>query len=981
MDADGKLAAGQEFDTGRERVPLDGEWEFTYDHEDIGKSERWFAPSAALPERITLPGCPQAQEFASRFKEKKESAGYLEAGFTKYHSTDTAWYRRDFLLPESMKDREIWLHIGGLTPAAEVWVNGISLGETRSSRCAVRCDISDYVSFGETNTVTIRVFLPEGPRLDGLFDAYCYFGFTGIYRSVWLEAVAPIHISGIHVMSETDPPKAFIGLELSRGLAEARKSRKVYIDAILHEETDASDEVPEQHTLEAEYVLTGRDGEIVARGRVPIDTGDGNKRHAMIRADMAGAKLWDCDDAYLYTVELRLLLDGKEIDSASSRFGLREMRTEGKRILLNGKPIFMRGGCDDQIYIDTVAPPADRAYYVRNVRRMKDYGFNYTKSCIELFTREYLDAADEEGLLICQEMPLGLTGEIRANIIYTPPQAFIDFWKAELKNIISFDRNHPCVIAYSMTSEKNPTEASFESIHQELPAYAKVLNPQVLVCDVTHGGGHSEYTAYGKRVTDLIEECPDNPYDLAPLVDDLELPETGKVRDLPWVLHEYSWWTAMPNPKLTEKYEGKPFLLRGVPDFEKVAAETGFTEEIPRFVRNSEKLVNLLRKEGLELARKHPGVAGYNFWLITNFLATCPEGIFDEFWDEQMGLTAEEFRKCNADSVILLDDGRRRCFEQETAVTLGIDLSHFGNSEIGKPILEWDVVSNGTRISRGSARPGVIPCGFLGNLSRPVLKFPRSDVPQELEMKVRLYDGSGPGEKREVSRNDWKLWTYPAPRGGDWQKGICTDLGFVRDTYPGIRTLDALPDSAAVVTNRLDADLLDYLDSGGRVVLLSDNTIEEYRFDPAEDWGWSHRFSKAYRSPCWNTGTHGNSGTVVEPHPALGGFPNHGWCDLNFVYLIDEAHPLLLEPYKPVKIDPIIRSIGHFMTLVDKAYMFEVNVGAGKLLATSLNISTTHDSHPETRYLLQSMLKYASGPEFAPKALITRQQLENAIVA
>ena len=68
------------------------------------------------------------------------------------------------------------------------------------------------------------------------------------------------------------------------------------------------------------------------------------------------------------------------------------------------------------------------------------------------------------------------------------------------------------------------------------------------------------------------------------------------------------------------------------------------------------------------------------------------------------------------------------------------------------------------------------------------------------------------------------------------------------------------------------------------------------------------------------------------------------------------------------------------MTLVDKAYMLEVNVGAGKLLATSLNISTTYESHPETKHLLESMMKYTTGPGFTPQASISCEQLEKAIV-
>ena len=981
MDAPGVLNAGQEFETARKKIPLDGEWEFSYDRENAGTAERWFDREAGLPERIVLPGCPQAHEFASRSREKKESAGYLESGFTKYGCTDASWYRRTFHVPADWAGSEVWLHVGGVAPAAEVWVNGASLGETRSSRCAVRCDITRHVNVGENNAIVFRVFVPEGPRLDGLFDAYCYFGFTGLYRSLWIEAVDPVHLTGVHVMGEIDPPAAHICLVVSRGPVEARQRRKIYIDAMLHEEGEEPDDTPRQGPLEVAYEVTGLDGETVASGTALVDSGKGNSRHVLINVDMPGARLWSYADPYLYTVNLRLMLDGETVDSAATRFGLREIRTDGKRVLLNGKPVYLRGGCDDHVYMDTVSPPADKGYYLDNIRKMKAYGFNYTKSCIEVFTREYLDAADEAGLLVGQEMPFGLTGKIRTEVIYAPPEDFLRFWKSELKNIISFDRNHPCVISYSMTSEKHPTDSSFESIHQEFPACAKVLNPQTLVCDVTHGAGHSVYTRFGRRVTDLIEECPENPYDLAPLVDDLESRETAETRDLPWLLHEYSWWTALPNPNVRQKYEGKPFMLRGVPDFEKTAVETGFTDDIPRFVENSEKLVTVLRKEGLELARRHPGIAGYHFWLITNFLATCPEGIFDEFWDEQMGLTGEEFRKYNADTVLLLDDGRRRCFEQGAPVSLGIDLSHFGNMEIREPVLDWRMLADDDCIAGADARLGAIPCGFLGNLTKIDLTFPQSEVPQELRLVVELRDGSSTEQASIVCRNDWRLWAFPAAAGGNWEEGVATDLGYIRSTYRGIKAFGGTADSDVVVTDRLNRNLLDFLDAGGRVILLSKNAIREYRFAPDEDWGWSHRFSKSYRSPTWNTGKHGNSGTVVASHPALGGFPHHGWCDLNFVYLIDEAHPLLLEPYRPTRIEPIIRSIGHFMTLVDKAYMFEVNVGAGKLLATSLNVERTYPSHPETRYLLGSMMRYASGTEFAPRSTIGRKQLEDAIVA
>ena len=613
------------------------------------------------------------------------------------------------------------------------------------------------------------------------------------------------------------------------------------------------------------------------------------------------------------------------------------------------------------IYMETVMPPADKQYHAAHIAKMKRYGFNYVKGCIEVFPEEYLKAADELGLMVCQEFPLGLTGTIRTETIYNPTPEFKEFWLQEVENMVCFDRHHPCVIAYAMTSEKPPTLNSFALIHQTLPSLARNLNPGALIYDVTHTGGeHSVYTMFGKRDTDLIEECPANPYDLAPLVDKLEQPEWGKDRVLPWILHEYNWWTSLPNPKIKPKYDGKVFRLSGVAEFERVAEEKGFTSaEIEQFVEHSEKLVVLLRKEGLEIARRHPGIAGYHFWMLTNYFAIIPEGLFDEFWDDQMGVTADDFIEYNADTVLLLD-GDRRCFTQGVPLEFDILISHYGESEIPNATLEWN---------EGEIKIDNIKCGSLE--PHRICFTPRLDVlPYETEFELVLKTSDG----TVVSRNHWKLWFYPKPKNGEWETLISTEIGYVREQYPGM-----VATGGVLLTETLDDTALEVLENGGNVVLLSCGALPEYRFDPKYNWGFANLNAKSYRTPPWNNGGHGNSGTVVNEHPALGGFPHHGWCDLNFVWLIDEVYPLVLEHYGFRSIEPIIRSIGHFQTMTDKAYLFEIQVGEGRLLATSLNIKGTFADHPETRYLLYSMLKYAAGGDFKPKTQIDIDVLKQAI--
>jgi hypothetical protein len=121
-------------------------------------------------------------------------------------------------------------------------------------------------------------------------------------------------------------------------------------------------------------------------------------------------------------------------------------------------------------------------------------------------------------------------------------------------------------------------------------------------------------------------------------------------------------------------------------------------------------------------------------------------------------------------------------------------------------------------------------------------------------------------------------------------------------------------------------------------------------------------------------------GTVIATHPAMARVPHEGWCDAHFLHLISGAYPLLLEDLHPDNVDPIIRSIGHYATMVDKAYLFELRVGRGALLASSLRFAATYDSHPEARYLLECLLRYASGHEFAPKRAIRREKFASMLM-
>ena len=152
--------------------------------------------------------------------------------------------------------------------------------------------------------------------------------------------------------------------------------------------------------------------------------------------------------------------------------------------------------------------------------------------------------------------------------------------------------------------------------------------------------------------------------------------------------------------------------------------------------------------------------------------------------------------------------------------------------------------------------------------------------------------------------------------------------------------------------------------------------------------GLPMRHSSFAGSPSF-IGANGGSGTIINPHPVLGDFPHEGWCDLQWFDLVaGERIPHVCAPFHysnpavyhldpwPVKIEPVIRSIPTWKTCENRAYLFEVRVGAGRLLATGLRILETVFTRPEGRYLFDTMLRHTASGDFEPAAAVSAEEFD-----
>jgi hypothetical protein len=442
--------------------------------------------------------------------------------------------------------------------------------------------------------------------------------------------------------------------------------------------------------------------------------------------------------------------------------------------------------------------------------------------------------------------------------------------------------------------------------------------------------------------------------------------------DRPFVFHEYLWWSAHPNVALKPKYKDHPMRPYWLTEAERVAKRRGLDSLLPTFVQNSETALAICRKEGIEFARLQPAASGFVLYMLLD-MTWSVEGLLDDLGDPKDVAPADLLRS-TADTVILFNDHHRRCYRYGKEIDLDLWISHYGAQPIKQGRLAWQIAVGDQAVLRGE-RVVRCPCGSVASGCRESIALPEQAAAAQFTLSAKLVDEA---TGQVVNVNRWLLWGFPAAKRvdlGGQKVRIDRPLPGWKVTYPA---MDVLPADQSirdeldllVVTQAFTEPMIQYLAAGGRAIVFSKGAFPEVQL----------KYCDLYRTIPWNTGTSGNSGTVIVPHRALAGFPHDSHCDLQFVHLIKGAFPLDLDAWRPARIDPIVRSIGHYRRGRSKAYLFEAAVGKGRLLVTSFNVRNTYDdSHPETVFLVDELLGYALSDAFLPQARIDPETLRSTL--
>ena len=427
----------------KEWLSLNGAWEFEFDDGNVGLDRGWAAGGRAFSKSITVPFC---------FESKQSGIG--DTSFHPY-----VWYRRGVTLPAGWAGRRVLLRFGAVDYHAAVWVNGKLAGTHEGGHTPFQFDVTALLGTG-SNTVVVRAedppedrYLPRGkqywePASRGIF----YTRTTGIWQSVWMEAVGESYLEHVRITPSIDGTVRF----------EARVARPSP-GVVFH----------------AAVAFAGKP---VAAPSAPLD---GSRASALAAAH--DPKLWSVAAPQLYDVEFELRKDGKVLDRVTSYFGFRAAEASGGRFLLNGRPTYLKMVLDQGYWPESIlTPPSDEAIQY-DICVTKEMGFNGARKHQKLEDPRFLYWADRMGFLVSSEM---------ANA-YLYDERYAARFTREWIEAVERDYNHPSIVMWIPINESwgapNLRDPRQQSHLKALYHLTKSLDPTRLVID-NDGWEHTDTT-------------------------------------------------------------------------------------------------------------------------------------------------------------------------------------------------------------------------------------------------------------------------------------------------------------------------------------------------------------------------------------------------------------------------------------------------------------------------------------------------------
>jgi len=922
-------------------VSLAGQWQCRLDPNNRGQSEGWQGRDIESA-MVSLPGTTQSNEIGPVPSKKLISS---LTPTTEY--LGAAWYQREIELSKADCQRHIDLFLERCGWVSAAWLNGIALGTQDSlvsphvydlsaaakpgkNRLTVMIDNSNRKSNEKvstdngSNTEDLVLKIDSRKRLNcgghhALFGGPCFNGITGRME---LQICSKVRITDLQVYPDIKNRRIRVKVEHTNDLKTLSSDRLVL----------KIQEMNKKSVVSQQFKLTCKPGCQVSEFELTFDK------------DM---RLWDEFDPYLYRLVAQLENpQGNDIQSAE--FGMRNLSQIGTQLAINGRATFLRGELECFVHPLTGYPPTDVGYWLGIFGTYKEYGLNHVRYHTCCPPAAAFAAADQLGIMLEVELPGCSGGE-------PDDAATQDYLEQEALRILRTFGNHPSFCMLTMGNEIlcGLTEGSRSQARlMKRVARCRATDSRHWYCCSAHAYtegrdddfyisawpqdaiGYGSTEKEGEPLTgirwsgfDVIDSSRFN----------TRAPETASDYrkgiagiDKPVFTHEVGQWAVYPDIREIKEFSG-PFKagnLEIIRDFMKQKGTFALADD---FVRASGNLSLLLYKEEIESTLRTPGLGGVQLLGFHDHppQGTSTIGIVTALRKSKGIVTPEQFRQFCSGTVPLARLPRRT-FTTKDSLTANIDVAHYGPADLKNTEVRWQLSSEkGGSIAEGSFKRRDIPTGGLTCVGKVVVPFDSVAAPLKAVLRVFI-------PQSEVS-NSWDLWVYPTPdktkgKSVRWVKKWSTEIA--AEVRAGATVVVELPEEQI----------------------------------PGATRGC---FTTIFWNPIMKRGQHAlTMGILCDPdHVAFKEFPTEFYTNWQWWDVLRPSRVLDLDSMNP-RPENVVRMIDSFIGNRCLSVLFEAKIGKGKLLVTSLDLSSDLDNRYAARQLRESLESYAASKSFQPKVLI-----------
>ena len=626
-----------------------------------------------------------------------------------------------------------------------------------------------------------------------------------------------------------------------------------------------------------------------------------------------GAQPWDEHHPKLYTATVTY--EGVPV---SITFGFREVRVQGRDILLNGHPIHLRGTVENCCFPETGYPPTDTASWMRLLGKCKEYGLNHVRFHSYCPPEAAFVAADRLGIYLQPEGPSWPNHGVKLGNGMPIDKYLMDEGRA----ILDTYGHHPSFIMLAAGNEPAGRWVEWGSTFVET---MKTYDPSRIYCTASVGGGWewdtgSEYHVKGgARGLEWNRRQPSSNDDFIEGITHPRNFKSSAENNSPIISHEQGQWCAFPDFKEIPQYTGA-YRAANFEIFRDLLADHGMASQAERFLMASGRLQVLAYKHEIERHLRTPHYAGFQLLGLNDYSGqgTALVGALNVHWREKGYCTAADWREFCSDLVPLAHFPR---FTFVTSDTLRIPVSLYSPSSLNhKPSTLNYQIDDGVYIMAQGA------C----DVGQEIVFVPAAlTTAQKLTLTITADD---------THQNHWDFWVYPKE---------------MKDERLEMR------DERLFVTASMD-EALEQLQAGRDVLLCAAGQIR-YGADVV------HRFLPVF----WNTSwfkmkpPHTTGAYIQAEHPVFADFPTDDWQDLQWWELTNRAQCMNLAEF-PKDYQPIVQPIDTWHLSRKLGMMVEARVLNGRLLLTTLDITTDLNRRIVARQLRHSILRYMASSAFQP---------------